>query len=79
MEETLVRIEQKVDKMLAAVAKDDNELLDSKSIAKELGISPHTLYSPKYKFELRKFGMSTSGPLKIFRKDLEKYKAFKVK
>lgn len=77
--EMLVRIEQKIDKMLAAVAKDDNELLDSDSIAEELGISKHTVYSPKYKFELRQFGMSTSGPLKMLRKDLEKYKAFKVK
>jgi len=77
--ETLERLETKMDTLLAAVAKDDNELLDSESIAKELGISIHTLYNPKYKFELRQFGMSTTGPLKMLRKDIEKYKKFKVK
>lgn len=77
--ERLDRMEEKMDAILVALSKDDNELLDSESIAKELGISIHTLYNPKYKFELRKFGMSTSGPLKMLRKDIEKYKKYKVK
>ena len=77
--ETLERLETKMDEIIVSLRKDDNELLDSQSIADELGISIHTLYNPKYKFELRQFGMSTSGPLKMLRKDIEKYKAFKVK
>ena len=76
---TLERLEGKMDSILTALAKDDNELLGSEDIAKELGISINTLYNPKYKFELRQFGMSTSGPLKMLRKDIEKYKKFKVK
>lgn len=74
--EEIEKVHAKLDKILSLVEKDDSEILNSKAIAAELGISIHTLYSPMKKAELINFGMKN---LKMTRKDLNDYKRFKMK